>query len=781
MSKLSRSIFLSVILLGFSSSALVAQQYFPETGSVAWYQRSLDLRSNLKVLVVSLQPGYEDLELMTYFRFHRGAQILSVYVTNGESGQHDQKELMPLSVAALRRQEATRVVKHLGGESRFLCMPELASASDARFVRSLWNFDSLRFKLDDILISYKPDIIVLSRDYASQESSVRLKNLSAEVEESAKRVSSKKVDNAGRNKQTWSVGRILYDDGTGKGMTVPASVMIPRLKMSVAAIAGEADSLYSSMVLQRAMIHQEIRASYRAVRAIESRSIARIDQDVSSKTLERVRSLERSIGNLADRVMKEQDSSLDRGRLEQYLKEIVSFEGTIEKQIRQLLPLNPYELRTMVYWREGLEDLRQSLLGVQLYARLSEDVLAERQVVYCTIDSLKGIDTSLSADLYFPFVSDGWYVNERQENRAPLKVGEVFRFLSPGKLPFDLPAEMYGMQKASLTNKVYLFLVQKGKTPERSVTYRKVFELLYAPRYTIEATPPIVRAGYTKNVTVRFTNHTYDGVRDTIRVLDSLANAPGKAFRASFKEASDQAFLNLEWRRPVEEGTWTIPVSIAGIKVSKFAARSFAVAVDTTKTIGIITALQASATLGALENLGLQPHTIVPDSTMKSSLLPVSTLIIDRRALTLQRDLRTRKKELGDFVRSGGHLIILAQDALSWNENPLIEGIQMRPSTAFDPQSKVQTDSLHGFLRVPNRIESYEWDDWIYQRASNVVTVSKQIDVSLPVRIGRSLNPGIVTIQSGRGKITYVDLDLVHQLMNVHPGAYRLLANLLSS
>jgi len=779
MSKLSRSVFL--ILSIFASSVSSARQYFPETGPGAWYQRALELRSNLRVLVVSLQPGYEDLKLMAYFRLHRGAQLVSAYVTNGESGRHDQKDLMPLTVAALRRQEAVSAMKHLGGEARFLCMPELASASDAKVVRSIWNIDTLRSKLDDILITYKPDIIVLSRDYASKEPSVRLRSLLTEVEGSVKRIGSKRVDDAGKAKQSWTVGRILFDDGTGKGMTVPPGVMIPRLNVDVSAIAAGADSLYSSMTLQRSMARKETRVSYRTMRSIESRPVTRVDQPLSSRALERVRSIERSIQSLTDRVMKEQGPSLGHERLEQYLKEILAMEGSIEKQIRQLLPLNPYELRTMVYWREGLEDLRHSLIGVQLYATLSEEVLAERQIVYCTIDSVKGIDTSLGADLYFPFVSDGWYVDEKNENRAALKVGQVLRFLSPGKLPFDLPMEMYGLQKPSVANKIFLFLVQKGKTRERNVTYRKTFDIQYAPRHVIEVTPPIVRAEYTKSITVRFTNHTRDGIRDTIRILDSLVYSHGKPFRVSFKEASDQAFLDLKWFGPIPEGTWTIPVSIAGIKVGKFGARSFAAEVDTTRTLGVITALRQSATLAALENLGLNPRIIEPDSAMSASFFPLNTLIIDSRTLTLRPGLRSRTKELMDFAQRGGHLVILAQDAEAWNESPLIDGIQLRPSAAFDPQTKVQVDSLDRLLRLPNRIESYEWDDWIYQRAANVVTVSKQLDAATPVRIGRSLNPGIVTMQAGRGKMTYVDLDLVHQLLNVHPGVYRLLANLLSS
>jgi hypothetical protein len=50
----------------------------------------------------------------------------------------------------------------------------------------------------------------------------------------------------------------------------------------------------------------------------------------------------------------------------------------------------------------------------------------------------------------------------------------------------------------------------------------------------------------------------------------------------------------------------------------------------------------------------------------------------------------------------------------------------------------------------------------------------------VPLRSAVDGNPLIVTAAAGQGKRTYVDLALSPQLMNVHAGAFRLLANLIS-
>src|SRR3989338_5999690 len=73
----------------FVIASVRAQSYLPESGSDAIYQRSLDLSSHLNVLMVSLQPGFEDLGTIAYFRFGRGAKVMSAYVTNGEGGESD--------------------------------------------------------------------------------------------------------------------------------------------------------------------------------------------------------------------------------------------------------------------------------------------------------------------------------------------------------------------------------------------------------------------------------------------------------------------------------------------------------------------------------------------------------------------------------------------------------------------------------------------------------------------------------------------------------------------
>ena len=88
-----KSIYFSllIILLFFLSCQkdVASKSYFPETGRNAIYQSSIDLRRNLKVLSISMQPGQEDLSGLAYFRLGLGAKIMGAYITNGEGGESD--------------------------------------------------------------------------------------------------------------------------------------------------------------------------------------------------------------------------------------------------------------------------------------------------------------------------------------------------------------------------------------------------------------------------------------------------------------------------------------------------------------------------------------------------------------------------------------------------------------------------------------------------------------------------------------------------------------------
>ncbi|NUM77169.1 PIG-L family deacetylase, partial [candidate division KSB1 bacterium] len=83
-------------------------------------------------------------------------------------------------------------------------------------------------------------------------------------------------------------------------------------------------------------------------------------------------------------------------------------------------------------------------------------------------------------------------------------------------------------------------------------------------------------------------------------------------------------------------------------------------------------------------------------------------------------------------------------------------------------------------LNSPNRLTAQDWEGWLYRRGYNFVSLGQKDGVEMPVTAAGEGTPLLLTRKLGQGKMTYVDLALTPQWLNVQPGAYRLLANLIS-
>ncbi|MDI6779155.1 MAG: hypothetical protein QME25_03000, partial [Bacteroidota bacterium] len=137
-----------------------------------------------------------------------------------------------------------------------------------------------------------------------------------------------------------------------------------------------------------------------------------------------------------------------------------------------------------------------------------------------------------------------------------------------------------------------------------------------------------------------------------------------------------------------------------------------------------------------------------------------------------------RKSELLRFVENGGHLFILSQDWKVWNNNPLVDDFQLKSVFNLDETITIEIDTTHKINNVPNHIKIDDFDNWIYIKGCNEVKLSSDKTVAVPLQ---SMNfPLLLTKLQGKGKISYVDLALYHQWLNVHPGSYKIIANLIS-
>ena len=206
----------------------------------------------------------------------------------------------------------------------------------------------------------------------------------------------------------------------------------------------------------------------------------------------------------------------------------------------------------------------------------------------------------------------------------------------------------------------------------------------------------------------------------------------------------------------------------------------FAVEVDRTKRLGLLTGLKSSQTAEALRRLNLEFALVKPGPNFLQQIQGLNVLIVDRRALSLLPQAAALQNELNRFVEAGGHLIVLAQDAAIWNAKPLWNGMVLTATAQFEATMPLQMETGLGLFNTPNRLTAEDWNEWLFLRGYNIVSGEALAAATVPIRAGFSGSPLVATFPAGAGKRTYVDLAVFPQLMNIHAGAFRFLANLIA-
>jgi hypothetical protein len=209
----------------------------------------------------------------------------------------------------------------------------------------------------------------------------------------------------------------------------------------------------------------------------------------------------------------------------------------------------------------------------------------------------------------------------------------------------------------------------------------------------------------------------------------------------------------------------------------------------------------------AIEQLGARLELLSPDDLAYADLSKYSTIVTGIRAYRARKDLKTYNGRLLEYVENGGNLVVQYNRTFEFNqlaEQPQVDGSMFsRPrdvDSPFAPYPAMVTDDRVTVeeapiqvlapeareLLAPNRIAARDFEGWVQERGLNFLKAADPRYVDL---LGASdpwpKNPGekkgmLTVARVGRGTWTYVGLGLWRQLPAGTPGAYRLLANLLS-
>jgi hypothetical protein len=217
-------------------------------------------------------------------------------------------------------------------------------------------------------------------------------------------------------------------------------------------------------------------------------------------------------------------------------------------------------------------------------------------------------------------------------------------------------------------------------------------------------------------------------------------------------------------------------------------------------------------TANAIAQLGVPPTMLSADDLAYGDLSKYSTIVTGTRAFQSRDDLKANYARVMRYVEDGGNLVVqynkfefnvMSQPAFAggFSGGPgapggrrVVQDSPFAPYPASVTSDRVTVEEApieivaptSRLVNTPNKITARDFDGWVQERGLYFFGARDQryVDV-LKSSDPWPKNPGaknglLVETTVGKGTWSYVGLGLFRQLPSGTPGAYRILANLIS-
>ena len=190
----------------------------------------------------------------------------------------------------------------------------------------------------------------------------------------------------------------------------------------------------------------------------------------------------------------------------------------------------------------------------------------------------------------------------------------------------------------------------------------------------------------------------------------------------------------------------------------------------------------------ALNALGVSVQTIDEDDLQNGSLAGFDTIVVGVRALETRPSLAAHRQRLWDYARAGGTVVVQYHKPREDGPGRFVpyDGVSLprpspRVSQASAPVSLLAADDP--LLSFPNRLDTEDFAGWRQERGLYFLAewppqMTPLLESADPGELPR--RGGLLRARLGRGHYVYCAYALFRQLPAGVPGAYRLLANLVS-
>jgi LmbE family N-acetylglucosaminyl deacetylase len=258
---------------------------------------------------------------------------------------------------------------------------------------------------------------------------------------------------------------------------------------------------------------------------------------------------------------------------------------------------------------------------------------------------------------------------------------------------------------------------------------------------------------------------TTDGAATGVYTVKATAQSGGRSYSTGWRSVGYQGLRPYNQYLPAELKTRKVDVKLApGLRVGYVMGPGDMVP-------------------EAIEQLGVHPHVLSEVELASGDFSTWNVMVVGIRAYSTRPELAAVQPQLDEFVRRGGTLIVQYQSATF--PAPLPLAFKGMPERVVDEHAPVKLlDPSSPLMSWPNKITAADFDGWVEERGHSFLDSWDSGYTALTETADAGQDPqrgGLLVTHPGKGTYIYVAYALYRQLPELVPGAYRLLANLLSA
>jgi LmbE family N-acetylglucosaminyl deacetylase len=187
----------------------------------------------------------------------------------------------------------------------------------------------------------------------------------------------------------------------------------------------------------------------------------------------------------------------------------------------------------------------------------------------------------------------------------------------------------------------------------------------------------------------------------------------------------------------------------------------------------------------ALESLGVHVNFLAPNDVATADLSKYDLILLGVRAYAARPELKTYNSRLLDYVKNGGVMVVQYNTPeFDQNFGPYPYSMGQNPEEVTDEASKIEIlDPKNPLFLWPNPITQRDFEGWVEERGSKFLKSWDPQYVALLSTQDEGQEPqkgGLLYARYGKGVYIYNAYAFYRQLPEGVPGAFRLIANMVS-